>query len=192
MSDDGKMVAFESVDGGINQIFLYDIVNNQTTLVSRGLTSNLIPETANDHSYAPEISGDGRYIVFHSFASNLINGDNNRHADIFIYNIYSDFLTKVTNGFDRYDSNEGSFYPSINRDGTRVAFESESSNLDSNGSKTNHRQIFIFDHNISDSSGEITQITNGSGDSFDVSIDDNGSRIVFATFASDLVLVEMI
>ena len=48
MSDDGKMVAFESVDGGINQIFLYDIVNNQTTLVSRGLTSNLIPETAND------------------------------------------------------------------------------------------------------------------------------------------------
>ena len=99
-------------------------------------------------------------------------------------------MTKVTNGFDRYDSNEGSFYPSINRDGTRVAFESESSNLDSNGSKTNHRQIFIFDHNIRECSGEITQITNGSGDSFDVSIDDNGSRIVFATFASDLVLVE--
>ena len=52
------------------------------------------------------------------------------------------------------------------------------------------RQVFIFNHDLNNGSGTITQLTNGNGDSFDAAIDENGSRIVFTTFSTDLV-VEM-
>ena len=183
---DGNMVTFESFENGFNQIYLQNLSNNQIIRVTNGLNQ----ADPDGSSYAPKISSDGKYIVFHSFASNLVNGDNNKHSDIFLYNVYSEFLSKLTDGFDRSDSNEGSFYPTINMDGSRIAFESESTNLDTDGSKAEIRQIYIYDHNISNSIGQITQITNGNADSFDVSINDSGSRMVFTTFASDIVLAE--
>ena len=187
-TDDGKLVVFESFDAGANHIWLHNIETDQTVLVSSGLFDNaLLRPPGNDHSYAPKISGDGRFVVFHSFASNLVNGDNNRHSDVFVYNVYSEYLSKVSNGYNRPDSNEGSFYPTISRDGKSIAFESESTNLDSNGSASGVRQIYFFDHNTSNGSGKISKITNGNADSFNVSIDANGSRMVFTTLASDLI-----
>jgi hypothetical protein len=38
----------------------------------------------NGHSYNPAISADGRYIVFHSGASNLVLGDTNMVRDVFV------------------------------------------------------------------------------------------------------------
>ena len=66
------------------QIFLQNISTSQITRITNG----------NGSSYAPKISGDGRYIVFHSFASNLVPGDNNNHADIFIYYVLAGTLQK--------------------------------------------------------------------------------------------------
>ena len=185
-SDDGKWVTFESMANGFNQIFLYNFVTDQTTLVTQGLDN--LP--ADGDSYAPDISGDGRYVVFHSFASNLVNGDKNRHSDVFIYNVYSSYLAKVSNGVDGPDANEGSFYPCIDQNGTHVAFESEATNIDLKVSSSGGRQIYLFDHNTTNGSGENNQITHGNGDSFDASMDDNGSRIVFTTFADNLVQSE--
>ena len=110
-------------------------------------------------SFAPKISADGRYIVFHSFASDLVPGDNNNHADVFIYYVFSGYIAKISNNISGLGSNEGSFYPSINFDGSRVVFESEATNLDLNTSTVGGRQVFLFDHDTNNGGGTIKQLT---------------------------------
>ena len=129
---DGNLVVFESFDVNATQIFLQNISTSQITRITNG----------NGSSYAPKISGDGRYIVFHSFASNLVPGDNNNHADIFIYYVFSGYIAKISNNVSGFDGNEGSFYPSINFDGSRIVFESEATNLDLNISNVGGQASF--------------------------------------------------
>jgi len=43
-------------------------------------------------SWHPSISADGRYVAFYSFASNLVTGDTNQTADVFV----RDMQTGVT------------------------------------------------------------------------------------------------
>jgi Tol biopolymer transport system component len=79
ISGDGRYVAFSSsaddlVLGDTNKIqdvFLHDMQSGTTTLVSvstNGLNSG------NGDSFSPTISTDGRYVLFHSKASNLAAG----------------------------------------------------------------------------------------------------------------------
>ena len=42
---------------------------------------------ANSEPLHPAISGDGRYIAFSSYASNLVPGDTNGQADVFLHNM---------------------------------------------------------------------------------------------------------
>ncbi|MCA9397632.1 LPXTG cell wall anchor domain-containing protein, partial [candidate division WWE3 bacterium] len=89
LSANGQYVAFKSrasnlVDGdtnGIVDVFVYDRQTGQTARVS---TDSLGSE-ANDASYYPSISDDGRYIGFWSYATNLVNGDTNGVGDVFVY-----------------------------------------------------------------------------------------------------------
>jgi Tol biopolymer transport system component len=89
ISADGRYITFTSkasnlVTGNTNNarnIFVYDRQRNQTTGVS--VTSN--GTEANNDSYLPSISADGRYITFTSNASNLVAGDTNNASDIFVY-----------------------------------------------------------------------------------------------------------
>ena len=76
-------VAFESFQNGFNQIFVQNIITGQTVRVTNGFNG----ANPNGSSYAPVISADGRYVVFHSLASNLVPGDNNNHPDIFLYEV---------------------------------------------------------------------------------------------------------
>ena len=88
LSSDGRYVAFQSnasnlTDGdtnGMTDIFVYDQFTGQTSLVSIAPDGTL----GNGPSYAPGISSDGRYVVFDSDASNLVNGDANGFGDVFV------------------------------------------------------------------------------------------------------------
>jgi Tol biopolymer transport system component len=83
ISADGRYVAFYSrasnlVSGdtnGAQDIFVNDLQTGITKLIS--VASNETPERP--------ISADGRYVTFPSNASNLVSGDTNDTADIFIY-----------------------------------------------------------------------------------------------------------
>ena len=191
---DGNYVAFESFQAGQTQIFVQNIQTGQTVRASNGYDGT----NPDGSSYAPQISSDGRYVVFHSLATNLVPGDSNNHSDIFLYEVSlldrvaennptASKLTKISNSFAGGNSNRGSFYPSINATGSRVAFESEATNLTNVGNVTGGRQIYTFDQNNSTASGVIRQVTSGNKDSFDASIDGNGTRIVFTTYANNLV-----
>ena len=89
ISGDGRYVAFESeasnlVAGDTNgggDVFVHDRQTGATTRVSVSSTG----EQADNSSGAAAISGDGRYVAFYSYASNLVAGDTNGMVDIFVH-----------------------------------------------------------------------------------------------------------
>ena len=184
---DGQMIAHESLSNGLNQILLVNKSTGLTTTITTSIGGGL----PNGSSYAPVISSNGKFIVFHSHASNLVPNDKNGHADVFRYEIFNNRLTRLSLGANGEEANGGSFYPVINKDGTKVAFESHASNLDASAA-TSGKQIFLWteSNQTSLSTGTVSALTNGNGDSFDVSMSDDGERIVFTTHATDLVLGE--
>ena len=184
---DGQMIAHESLSNGLNQILLVNKSTGLTTTITTSIGGGL----PNGSSYAPVISSNGKFIVFHSHASNLVPNDKNGHVDVFRYEIFNNRLTRLSLGANGEEANGGSFYPVINKDGTKVAFESHASNLDASAA-TSGKQIFLWteSNQTSLSTGTVSALTNGNGDSFDVSMSDDGERIVFTTHATDLVLGE--
>ncbi len=90
ISADGRYVAFDSyasnlVSGdtnGTGDIFVYDTVVNTTRRVSVASDGN----QGNNLSSSPSISADGSYVAFSSSANNLVSGDTNGYADIFVSN----------------------------------------------------------------------------------------------------------
>ncbi|WP_301662788.1 hypothetical protein [Methanoculleus frigidifontis] len=88
VSADGRFVAFSSdaslTAGDANRredVFVYDMQTGSTTLVS--VASDRTP--GNGTSGSPDISADGRYVTFVSEASNLVEGDTNGYADVFVH-----------------------------------------------------------------------------------------------------------
>lgn len=88
ISPDGRFVCYRSAatnlvpgdNNGEPDVFLYDRVGGTTTLVS---SSRLGGTSANNRSLNPVFSGDGRTLVFTSWASDLIAGDFNNASDVF-------------------------------------------------------------------------------------------------------------
>src|SRR5262249_19616273 len=97
LSGDGRFVVYDSyatdlvagfIDGNgfnISDVFLYDALTGGTTLVSRSAAS--AAKSGNGRSAAASISGDGRFVAFDSYATNLINGyvSGNSSDNSFVY-----------------------------------------------------------------------------------------------------------
>lgn len=79
---------------------------------------------ANSQSRYPAISGNGRYVVFHSDATNLVAGDSNDAADVFLRDRVLGTTTRISNKADGSQSNGGSGAPEISGDGARIVFPS--------------------------------------------------------------------
>jgi hypothetical protein len=94
ISSDGRFVSYRSaatnlVPGETNEvpdIFLYDRSNGSTTLITE---SRFESASADNRSLAPVFSGDGRTLMFESWASDLISNDFNNTIDVFALNLYS-------------------------------------------------------------------------------------------------------
>ncbi len=53
---------------------------------------------ANEGSGHASISADGRYVAFISYASNLVPGDTNGISDVFVRDLQTGALTRVSTG----------------------------------------------------------------------------------------------
>src|SRR6188508_1225456 len=88
ISADGRFVAFQSdasnlVAGdtnGLSDVFVRDRQNGTTERVS--VSSN--GAQADSSSGHAAISADGRWVAFYSYATNLVAGDTNGYADVFV------------------------------------------------------------------------------------------------------------
>lgn len=103
---------------------------------------------ANGASISPAISQDGQIAAFVSSASDLVSNDSNNSSDIFVYDIGSGAITRVSQRSDGTQANGPSHSPALSADGRFVAFVSTATNLDSLRSDTNSLpDIFVHDRN---------------------------------------------
>jgi Tol biopolymer transport system component len=134
ISSDGRYVAFDSdapnlVAGDTNQTrdsFVHDRQSNLTERVS--VDSNGVE--GNSESGPCAISANGRFVVFRSASSNLVPGDTNGVADVFVHDRLSgatEFVSLSSSGVLENDNCQ--FAVSISRDGRYVVFNSPATNL---------------------------------------------------------------
>ena len=133
ISEDGSRVVFASmasnlVRGDTNRtwdIFVHDLTDQTTTLVSRS-SNNRQGDAPSLH---PVISGDGRHVAFNSYASNLVEGDNNRASDVFAHDLETATTTAVSTDASGRLGNDGSDRATISYDGSCIGYSSFASNL---------------------------------------------------------------
>jgi Tol biopolymer transport system component len=192
LSADGSVVAFESAasnlvlgdTNGAPDIFVYDRASGRTTRVSVDSSG----AQANDGSYTPSISADGRFVAFASDASALVPGDHNRREDVFVHDRRTGRTILVSAASDGRPGNGNSYSPAISADGRYVAFASEATNLvraDTNGST----DIFVHDLQTG-RTARVSVASDGAqanGDAFTPSISGDGRFVAFATDAGNLV-----
>lgn len=184
---DGTKVVYEMDLNGIRQIYYVDLLSvDGPELVTRNFDFTENPSQGNGHSLRPRISSDGSTVVFHSRASNLVTGDFNDQEDVFLYRTESKLLMRARNLYGSNEPNKGSYYPDVNGDGTRVVFESEATNIQTNGVANSGMQIFLWDL-TNGGRGTIRALTQGNGRSESASIDDFGNGVVFSSYATDLI-----
>jgi Ca2+-binding RTX toxin-like protein len=192
ISADGRYVAFQSwadnlVSGDTNNqpdIFVYDTLTNSTRRISVGFNGI----EGNYDSYQPSISADGRYVAFFSYATNLVSGDTNNTADIFVRDTVANTTRRVSVATNGIEGNSLSDFPSISADGRYVAFESSASNLVS-GDTNGIADIFVRD-TVANTTRRVSVDDNGiegNGSSYSLSISADGRYVAFSSYASNLV-----
>jgi Tol biopolymer transport system component/serine acetyltransferase len=160
MSHDGRYVAFESRAGEFAgttsaQVYLHDRATGAIEHISRSSSGAVASST----SANPEVSADGRYVVFESFAANLVEGDTNGAWDVFLRDRVEGTTHRVSVpdvGLVATQSNGASTASSISADGRYVAFQSSATNLvagDTNGVA----DVFVHDR----LTGETTRASVG-------------------------------
>jgi Tol biopolymer transport system component len=80
-------------------------------------------------SIAPSLSRDGRFVTFDSFATNLVPGDTNGKADVFVYDRQLRQTSRVSIASDGTQGNNHSIASDISADGRYVAFLSAATNF---------------------------------------------------------------
>jgi Tol biopolymer transport system component len=162
VSRDGRYVAFLSVannlvagqidlntsfDQSSDDVFLYDQVARTLTLVSHAADS---PVTTGDaESLPPAISADGRWVLYRSMASNLVDGipEFSRQARLFLWDRISGNTTLVSSSPALEDSGCGGCGvrgAAISGDGRWVAFLSEAPDLVP-GQPDTFTNVFLYD-----------------------------------------------
>jgi hypothetical protein len=185
ISSDGNWVVFRSYatnmtpegGNGYSQVYLYSVATNQLWLVSRSTAG----QPGNGDSQSPSISRDGLFVAFASSASNLVSGDMNNDADIFVYSRSDGRLSRIA----PFDPNGPSGDPAISDDGRWIAFGSPASNY-VNGDTNGTDDIFVYDQ----ATRRFTRITKAgtqlNGASYQPSISRDGRFVAFASQATNI------
>ncbi len=138
ISADGRYVAFHTFATNVHpadqdstgDVYVRDRDADTTQLISRATGANGVK--GDQFSYSPVVSANGRYVVYHSHATNLDPGDQDTTQDVFVRDLATDTTTLVSraSGADGAKGNGGSSEPRISADGRYVVFQSTASNLD--------------------------------------------------------------
>jgi len=225
ISDNGRFVAFQAgfqlptdcgvldpiPDDSCPQVYVRDRRASETTLVSRSSSG----ESANYTAEHPFISGNGRFVVFQSEATNLTPNDGNtcpeqvfefRPApscrDVFIHDVRTRETELISISRDRASANSWSIVPNstqaqqiISDDGRFVVFYSKATDLVPANPLLSPRHVYVRDRRSQrtdrvsvSSTGTILGVEQGDfiGRSHFSSISDDGRYVPFSS-GSDAV-----
>lgn len=194
VSGDGRYVAFlsyatnlvegDDADGKAAQVYVRDLQTDRTERI----TSRAGGGASRQGSLGPELSYDGRYVVWHGFGTDQVPGDTNNAADIFLHDRHTGITKRISVAADGTQADSGSFYPMISADGSTVVFQSRATNLvpnDTNGV----RDVFA----VTVATGAVERVSVGDGGvegNYDATYSDvsaDGSVVAFQSGASNLV-----
>ena len=171
------------MNGTKSDIFVWDAGSNTTTLVS--LSSGGIQ--GDSDSYSPSLSGDGRYVAYESFATNLTTGGTNGVGQIYVRDRTSSTTTKASVSTGNVEGNAESLNAALSADGRFIAFDSTSTNLTTDGKPFSFlRDVYARDQTngttVRVSLDALGQPVNGN--SKDAAVSGDGTRIAFTSTAS--------
>jgi len=157
VSADGRFVAFVSLastlvagdTNGTSDVFVRDRVVGTTERVSvdsrgRQSTGGDAGGVLDTNWGPPAISADGRYVAFASSATNLVKGDRNGVADVFVRDRVTGTTERVSAASRKLEANGESSQPAISGDGRFVAFASFADNLVPNDTNFTS-DVFVVD-----------------------------------------------
>jgi hypothetical protein len=189
---DGGAGADSLVGGTGNDTYLVDNPGDQITEYSGvdpiRVSSNAAGGQGNADSSRAQFSADGRYVIFSSWASNLVAGDSNGFLDLFVKDLQSGAIQRVSTDAAGAQCNGGSAYAQFSADGRTVVFQSDASNLVA-GDSNNRQDIFVKDLQ----SGAIQRVSTdatgvqGNNSSFFAQFSADGRYVLFESDASNLV-----
>ena len=192
ISGDGSWVAFESLadnlvladTNGVYDAFVHNRLTGKTIRVSVDSSGN----QANGDSSWVELSADGRYVVFHSLADNLVPGDTNGVLDVFVHALQTSQTTRVSVDSGGTESNGKSYDPYLSGDGRYVAFCSEADNLVP-GDANDEKDVFVHDQLTGLTTMESVDSSGNQGDdaSLRPAISPGGCHVAFVSIATNLV-----
>ncbi|NIX76630.1 hypothetical protein HB375_08380, partial [Microvirga sp. c23x22] len=192
LSADGRFMVFTSSasnlargdTNGTYDIFYKDLTTGAVTCLST--TPDGTPGNARSGDAA--LSANGRYVVFVSRASNLVENDGNNAYDIFRKDLVTGEIVLVSSAANGVQGNSDSSTAKISADGRYVVFESDASNLVPGDTNT-HTDIFRKDL----VTGEIVRIsaaadgTESKYHSYEAQISPDGRYVLFRNYADNLV-----
>jgi Tol biopolymer transport system component len=129
------------------------------------------------------------HLAFASAAPELVPGDTNGQPDIFVRDLQSGAVLRISVGPSGLEANGGSWTPVLSAAGTVVAFRSSASNLVP-GDTNAHPDVFVHDVAIQQT---VRVSVTTSGEQADKgsllpSISADGSRVAFMSYATNMGL----
>ncbi|MGH2669686.1 MAG: hypothetical protein ACRDH5_11340, partial [bacterium] len=151
VSTDGNTAVFASrapnlVEGDSNNASDIYLWKRDTAVAPPAITLTRISVAtgggdANGDSETPAISPNGQWVAFESKATNLVAGDSNSSADVFVWSAASGLVLASQNDSGA-QGNLQSFAPSVADNGT-VAFTSFANNLVGPGKTSQFQNVFV-------------------------------------------------
>jgi hypothetical protein len=172
----------------MTDMFVYDRQSRTVERVSVRADGTQGDSSSGWYDVSPSISADGRFVVFLSWASNLVPDDTNQMHDVFVYDRQNATIERIreaensTRGVRMLDN------VSLSADGRFVGFASEASNLvpgDTNGKA----DAFIYDreNRTVERVSVAADGTQGNGNSSPPKLSVDGRFVTFVSNASNLV-----
>ena len=193
ISSNGRYVVFQSTarnlddeidSGGRLQIYLKNIDSNTINLVSRD--SLLNPDNGTSGATDASVSDNGRFIVFQSSDPDLSPTPGNTSLQVYRKDISDEEVEMISRTSGGTAGDNDSLNADISPDGRHIVFESVAVNLGAIGGV---QHILYVDTAAATHTTElISTSTSGDSnrDSFNASVSDDGSLVVFETDASNL------
>jgi hypothetical protein len=148
ISPSGRFVTFDSnqtnlVPDDTNKdfdAFVRDRKRERNELVSRDVNGDQIQGL----TFISSASRDARHVMFFSYSDDVVPGDDNNEADVFVRNLHTDETQIVSVGYDGRVSNKVNGDGEMSADGKHIAFWSTSTNL-VRGDTNRQSDVFVRD-----------------------------------------------
>ena len=195
LAGDGGLMAFASTARnltvtpaapGTTDVFRRDRVSGALERVSGPNGSGVADGAAG--SFGPALSAGGNLVAFASHSPDLVVGDTNRNADVFVHDRWEGTTSRVSLGNGGEQSDGPSTDPSISEDGRWVAFTSEATNLVA-GDTNSAADVFVRDTK----DGRTTRVAlppGAAGAACAPAISGDGSTVAFVLLAGATICDE--